>query len=354
LAWGAADNGQLGNGSTTSSPAPVPVFGLGDVTAVAGGWFAGYALRSDGTVWSWGNGAFGQRGTGACCAIVSPVPLRIPGLSDVTAIAGGYATGYALRSDGTVWAWGDGQSGALGVADDGSYSTVPVQVAGLEHLRITAIAAGYATGYALTSDGDLWAWGAGGVGQLGNNGTSNSQAVPVLNLRDVTAIAAGGSTGYAVANDAVWAWGDGSWGQLGDGSTGPASSSLVPVQVPGLTGVTALAAAAYTGYALGGDGIVAAWGEGHYGELGNNTTTGISAGPVQVAMPAGVTAIAVAAGGFNGFALHAGTAWAWGRGDFGQLGNGLTTDGLLPTAVPGLSDVTAIAGGGYTGYAVIR
>jgi alpha-tubulin suppressor-like RCC1 family protein len=181
-AWGAANNGQLGHGSTTNSLVPVPVFGLGDVTAVAGGWFAGYALRSDGTVWSWGTGAFGQRGTGGCCAIVSPVPLRIPGLSDVTAIAGGYGTGYALRSDGTAWSWGDGQSGALGDGDDESYSTVPVQVSGLEHLHITAIAAGIVTGYALTSDGSVWAWGSGNVGQLGNGGTTNSLATQVSQL----------------------------------------------------------------------------------------------------------------------------------------------------------------------------
>jgi alpha-tubulin suppressor-like RCC1 family protein len=350
-AWGGADNGQLGNGSTTNSVVPVPVFGLDDVTVVAGGWFAGYALRSDGTVWSWGTGAFGQRGTGGCCAIVSPVPLQIPGLSDVTAIAGGYGTGYALRSDGTVWSWGDGQSGALGDGNDESYSTVPVQVSGLEHLHITAIAAGIVTGYALTSDGFVWAWGAGNVGQLGNGGTTNSLAAQVSQLSHVTAIAAGGSTGYAVlGNDTVWAWGDGSWGQLGDGRGGPSSRSLEPVQVPGLTGVTALAAATFTGYALRGDGSVAAWGEGHYGQLGNNTTTTISAGPVQVSVPTGLTAIA--AGGLNGYALRDGTAWAWGQGYLGQLGNGATADGLLPATVPGLTGVIAVAGGGYTGYAI--
>jgi len=85
--------------------------------------------------------------------------------------------------------------------------------------------------------------------------------------------------------------------------------------------------------------------------LGNNTTTVISAGPVPVGVPA---AAAVAAGGFNGYALRAGSTWAWGRGDLGQLGNGTTTDGLLPTAVPGLTNVTAIAGGGGGGYAITR
>ena len=123
--------------------------------------------------------------------------------------------------------------------------------------------------------------------------------------------------------------------------------------MPGLTGVTAIAAATFTGYALRGDGTVAAWGLGHYGQLGNNTTTTVSAGPVPVAVPAGVTA--VAAGGLTGYALRAGTAWAWGRGDLGQLGNGATADGLLPAAVPGLTNATAVAGGGSgTGSAITR
>ena len=72
---------------------------------------------------------------------------------------------------------------------------------------------------------------------------------------------------------------------------------------------------------------------------------------MPVSVPTGVTV--VAAGGLNGYALRDGTAWAWGRGDLGQLGNGTTADGLLPTAVPGLTGVTAVAGGG-TGYAITR
>ncbi len=352
-AWGAGDNGQLGNGSTTGSPAPVPVFGLGGVTAVAGGGFAGYALRGDGTVWSWGTGAFGQWGTGGCCAIVSPVPLRIPGLSHVTAVAGGSGTGYALRSDGTVWSWGDGRSGALGDGDDESYSTVPVQVAGLEDLHITAIAAGFATGYALTSDGFVWAWGAGGVGQLGNNGTTNSLAVRVSNLSNVTAIAAAGSTGYALRADrTVQAWGTGTRGELGDGA---AVNSLIPVAVSGLSDISAIAAGCWgdgggAGYALRDNETVSAWGWGLYGQLGNGATD-TSLIPVAVS---GLTAIAaIAATGATGYALGADrTVRAWGRGAWGQLGNGSTDFSTVPVPVFGLTNVTAIAAGSENGYAI--
>ena len=354
-AWGSGTNGQLGNGNTaTGSLTPVRVFGLGDVTAVAGGGLTGYALRSDGTVWSWGRGAFGQWGTGACCAIVSRVPLQIPGLSNVIAIAAASGTGYALRSDGTVWSWGDGHSGALGDGDDESYSTEPVNVIGLEKQHITAIAGGYSTGYALTSSGLVYAWGAGGMGQLGNNTRTNGLAGPVSDLRNVTAIgsAQGGSNGFAmIGHDTAWAWGDGTRGQLGDGGWESGVFSAVPVQVAGLTDMIAVAGARFTIYAVRADGTVMAWGQGHYGELGNNTTTQVSA-PVKVTVPAGATA--VAGGNLSGYALQGGKVWAWGLNDMGQLGNATTKNASLPTAVTGLNNVSGIAAGGVTGYAVTR
>ena len=101
-AWGGGFRGELGNGTTANSAVPVAVFGLSDVTAVAGGGAAGYALRRDGTAWAWGSGVFGSLGNRT--GIASPVPVQVSGLTDATAIAAGDSTAYALRSNGTVWA----------------------------------------------------------------------------------------------------------------------------------------------------------------------------------------------------------------------------------------------------------
>ncbi len=152
-AWGGGFRGELGNGTTANSAVPVAVFGLSDVTAVAGGGAAGYALRRDGTAWAWGSGVFGSLGNRT--GIASPVPVQVSGLTEVVAIAGGFATGYALRGDGTVWAWGSGYSGQLGTGDDERFSVAPVQVSGLTDA--TAIAAGDSTAYALRSNGTVWA-----------------------------------------------------------------------------------------------------------------------------------------------------------------------------------------------------
>jgi len=204
------------------------------VTAIAGGGVSGYALKSDGTVWAWGNGGYGQLGNNSIAD--SHVPVHVYGLAGITAIASGYFSGYALKSDGTVWAWGYNAYGQLG-NNSTTYSHVPVQVSGL--IGITAIAGGSYSGYALKSDGTVWAWGSNLYGELGNNSSTNYSRVPVLvpvqvfGLTGVTAIDGGGASGYALkSNGTVWAWGHNDAGQLGNNST---TDSHVPVQVSSLT-----------------------------------------------------------------------------------------------------------------------
>ncbi|MCK9901458.1 RCC1 repeat- and reductase domain-containing protein, partial [Frankia sp. Cpl3] len=120
-AWGANTAGQLGNGSTTASLIPVPVTeltGLDDARAIAGGNESAYALHSDGTVWAWGLNDAGQLGNGT--QTNSTVPVQVAGLTGIRAIAastsplGTAGVGYALRRDGTVWAWGLNDAGQLG------------------------------------------------------------------------------------------------------------------------------------------------------------------------------------------------------------------------------------------------
>ncbi|HEY4993345.1 MAG TPA: hypothetical protein VII33_14820 [Nakamurella sp.] len=348
-AWGAGFGGQLGDGSTADNPVPGPVFGLGDITAIAAGFDTVYALRGDGTVWTWGTASGSGTVTG------SLVPVQVSGLSGITAVAGGFGTGYAVRGDGSMWAWGSGNAGQLGNGGTAD-SPVPVQVSGLTN--VTAIAAGgINTGYAVRGDGTVWAWGWGGLGQLGNGGTADS-AVPVQvsGLSDVTAVAGGWFNGYAIrSNGTVSAWGAGHPGALGNGGT---TDSLVPVQVSGLSTVTAIAAGFGTGYAVRGDGTVWAWGAGTDGALGNGGTAD-TAVPVQVSGLSDAVAVAVAGStaligaGANAYALRRnGIVMAWGAG--GQLGNGGTTGSPVPIQVSGLTTATGIAAGAFTGYAVTR
>jgi hypothetical protein len=345
--WGDNETWQLGRGPRVpSSPTAAPVTGVSGVAAVAGGANSRYALHTDGTVSAWGHNFHGQLGDG-WYGEWSQAPLRIPGLTGVTALAAGAYHGLALLEDGTVRGWGVMFDGGLG----GGTST-PVPVGGLT--GIGAITTTTFTAFALRDDGTVLAWGSNQSGLLGNGSTEESSEtpVPVTGLTGVTAIAANGDTAYALREDGtVWAWGLGDQGQLGTGFTCGAARchSRVPVQVAGLSGVTALASARAAAYALHADGAVSAWGSNDQGQLGNGLFCNAcySSAPVPVSGLTGVTALA--AGIATGYALRTdGTVWAWGRDEDSELGAGGTCTqpygcrATVPVRVAGLAGVTAI------------
>lgn len=296
-AWGDNSMGQLGIGSTTSSAVPVRVTGLTGVTAIAAAADTGYALRTDGTVWAFGEDTYGELGNGPG-NVESTVPVQVAALTGVTAIAAASAGGYALRADGTVWSWGYGIDGELGNSTI-TNSPSPVQVSGLS--GITGIGAGYTNGFAIAAGGTVWAWGYGGSGELGN-GAKNSSTTPVQvsGLSGVTAVTGGVSTGFALRADrSVVAWGYNSHGELGNGTV---VASSVPVVVTDLTGVTAIAGGFGGGYALRANGTVWSWGDNISGSLGNGTGVA-SHVPVQVSGLTRVVAIGSGNDGETGFAL---------------------------------------------------
>ena len=324
--WGNNSHGELGNETTNNSSSPVQVYGSNNSIAIAGGTEAVYNLfESNGTgmVAAWGNNNYGQLGNGTINNSYSP--YMISNFNNIVAIAGGGNTGYALKSDGTVWAWGYGAYGQLGNGSTTNAQTNPVQVSGLTN--IISIAGIGNTGYALKSDGTVWAWGFGTHGEIGNGSTSSSQTTPVQvsGLTNIVAIAGGGDTGYALDSSGhVWSWGYGGYGQLGNGTTTYAQTT--PVQVSGLTNIIAIAGGqgAGTGYALKSDGTVWAWGNGGYGQLGNGTTTTVQTIPVETSYLSNI--VAIVGGGNTCYALKSdGTIWAWGFGNDGELGNGTIT-----------------------------
>jgi len=245
VAWGDGSEGQLGDGSTTSSAVPVPVEGLAGVTAIAAGNLFSLALLSNGTVMAWGDNRFGALGNGT--EVNSDVPVAVTGLSGVTAITGGGFSAYALLSNGTIMSWGDNESDQLGDGQDVSTqpeSTVPVAVTGIS--TATAISAGNSHAVALLSGGTVMVWGDNDFFQLAQpngfpGGISDSDVpLAVSGLPAATAIAAGSEFTLAVvAGGAVDGWGDNAIGQLGNGTN---STSPSVVQVTGLSGVTTVAA----------------------------------------------------------------------------------------------------------------
>ncbi|MFL6121429.1 hypothetical protein [Actinophytocola sp.] len=308
-AWGNNDYGQLGNGWTSNqtgggSSVPVPVVGLTGATAIAAGGNTAYALREDGTVWAWGAGAAGQLGNGSINDASSPV--RVSNLTGVVSIAATGTNGYAVKGDGTVWSWGSNASGALGNGSSVVLSSVPVQVPGIADAK--QVAGGSSGAYIHRADGTVWAWGTNTEGQLGNGSTDTQSSAPVQvsGLTGAVAIAGGRYNGYAVKSDGtVWSWGAGSDGALGSGvncdNVDFPCASRVPVQVSGVTDATDVASFEYGGYALRADGSVAAWGFNGSYSLGNDSVYWSSPVPVDVT---GVTgASAIGGGDYAGFAV---------------------------------------------------
>ncbi|WP_129721376.1 RCC1 domain-containing protein [Xylanivirga thermophila] len=283
-AIGANSSGQLGDGSTTGTKIDfVDVLGengigfLTDVVQIDTGEYHSMALKSDGTVWSWGRNSSGQLGDGGTTNRSTPVQVK--GLADIVQISAGGSHSMALKSDGTVWTWGQNNHGVLGDGGTTNRST-PVQVKGLAD--IVQISAGGSHSMALKSDGTVWTWGE-NYGQIGD-GTTEERHTPVQVvykpnislLTDIVQISAGHSHSMALKSDGtVWAWG---CGMVGDGSI---YGQYSPVQVNDLTDVVQISAGDYHSVALKSDGTIWSWGRNSDGELGDGSTTDRST-PIQI------------------------------------------------------------------------
>jgi alpha-tubulin suppressor-like RCC1 family protein len=349
-AWGANWTGQLGNGTTTQSTLPVQVSlpSGTTVTAVAAGNATSLALTSTGQVLGWGRNASGQLGNGTTTDSSTPVLASLPSGTTVTAIATGSGThSLALTSTGQVLAWGGNQSGQLG---DGTTtnSTTPVAVSLPSGTNVIAISTGGYHSLALTSTGQVLAWGRNDWGQLGN-GTKIDSSTPVaVSLPSgTTAAAISGAELHSLAltsTGSVLAWGRNANGELGIGTTVD-SSVPVAVGLPSGTIVTAIATGMYHNLALTSTGQVEAWGGNPYGQLGDGTMTSATT-PVAVSLPSGTIVTTIAGGSMSSMALtSAGRMLAWGDNLTGQLGDGTTTSRSTPVAVIGLPAGVAIAGG---------
>ncbi|HYO52440.1 hypothetical protein [Archangium sp.] len=345
-AWGNNAYGQLGDGTTRERPLPVELAGTERVKFIVAGTYHTLALREDGTVWGWGNNSQGQLGRPASTN-PEPTPVQVPGLTGMVALAAGSTHSLALREDGTVWAWGNNRKGQLGRPASTNPEPTPAQVPDLT--GVVALAAGSTHSLALREDGTVWGWGSNGFGQLGfpSNTSPNPTPAQVPGLTGVGDVAASNDFSLALREDGtVWAWGFNAQGQLGDGTSSTSRSTPRPVE--GLKHVLALAAGARP-LAMSKDGTVWGWGWNDSGALG--TGTNIRATPVQVR---GLTStVTVSVGSDWALAVREdGTVWGWGNNNFGQLGDGTSAMRATPVRVQGLSDGVAIATGDYHALAL--
>jgi alpha-tubulin suppressor-like RCC1 family protein len=336
LAWGSNAYGELGNGTTTDSSTPAPVQHLPSgarYTTVRCVLYS-LALTTSGRVYAWGNNSSGQLGDGTTTNRLTPVKVQLPAGIKVTAVRGGGFFAMALTATGKIYAWGNNSVGELGNGTTKS-RLKPVPVSLPKGVTVKAISAGEENGLALTSTGRVLSWGAGGSGQLGDGSTKERLVPGYVKLparTTATSIAAGSLMDFAATSAGkLLAWGFNSNG-LGDGTT---KERNTPVQVKLPRGVKVVAATAGLQHvlALTTTGRVLAWGNNLNGQLGDGTTTNRLV-PVFAKLPAGTKVGQLAAGKYYSMALTAkGTVLAWGNGSTGDLGDGSTGSSPTPVTV---------------------
>jgi alpha-tubulin suppressor-like RCC1 family protein len=357
--WGRNHNGVLGVGLSPASFVPLRVAAIHEVVAVSAGRFHALAITADGKVWSWGSNYRGELGNGTTTE--ADTPQIVDGLSGIVAVAAGAEQSMALGSDGTIWAWGNNSQGVLGTGTMEFALTTPLQVLGPFGqgllTNVTNIAVGWDGHFqAVRSDGTVWGWGQNGAGQLGigvpTPGTVLVRAPIQVKgpegigfLDGVVSVVAG--TQYSLvlrADGTVWGWGKGLGGQLG---TGIFERSYTPIQTAGPDGVghmndaTEIAVGLHSSLALTGDGAMWGWGWNNDGQLGDGGFAHYVLAPSGVKGPGGEgfleNVVSISAGPGHTMAVTDDeTTWVWGFA-FGSrpgcLGNGTSDSSTTPVAV---------------------
>ncbi|KAL0213144.1 hypothetical protein RCL1_006770 [Eukaryota sp. TZLM3-RCL] len=275
LAFGNNWSGNLGDGTNTDRNSPVHVVDLNDAVAISAGSFYSLALRSDGRVLSWGSSASGQLGRTPTTDSPSNRPGLVPDLINVVTISTRSNHNLAVRSDGSVASWGNGGSGRLGngaitdhqsIQNCGSFSSAVNVSAGWHHSLI------------LLEGGDLWATGANSYGQLGLGDTDQRNSPLRIEGFKFAAVAAGGASNIGIlTNGDLVVWGRNQFSQLGDGTTTDRNRPFVLDQ---LTGVYSFSIW-YHALVVCNNRTVFGWGHNEYGRIGDGTTQ-IRSNPVPI------------------------------------------------------------------------
>lgn len=332
FAWGNNTSGALGLGDVTNRSSPVQIGAAGDWTRVLGGTDAnmlmGIGRKSAGSLWTWGNNDSGQLGLGDLTARSNPT--QVGALTTWTDVLSATSSVLAVKSDKSLWSWGANQSGQLGLGDTAARSS-PVQVGSSTDWE--KVACGRWHSLAVRTGGTLWSWGNNTGGQLGlGDLVERSSPVQIGSSTDWSKVSSGGYGCFAIkSTGTLWAWGNNQNGALG---LGDVTGRSTPTQVGALTDWKIVSAGWIdVTAAVKTDGSLWAWGNNASYQLGLGDTANRSS-PTRIGSDTDWQTVRV--GSAHMIALKTnGTLWSWGMNTTGQLGLGDVTLRSVPTQIAG-------------------
>jgi len=368
--WGSNLRGQLGTGHTGDDVLRPVLARLPHgtrITQVSSGCEFSLALTTSGRVLSWGENDFGQLGNGTIRNSATPAPVKLPAGVRITAISAGCEFGLALTAGGQLMAWGNNEAGQLGNGEIGDPDTSDGQIGALDqfeklpvlvHLpagvRVRAAAASFDYTLAVSTTGQVYAWGENSRGELGNGKSGPPNPVPgLVHLpagTRVTAVTAGDGDSLAVtARGGVLGWGLQGSGDLGNGKHSGFVTTPVSAHLPAGVRVRRVFAGCSHTLALTASGSVLGWGDNRIGQVGTARKNGTLI-PVRVPLPRGSRVVAIGGGCRHSLALTSrGQVLAW--GDRTNLGTGATRNSAVPVQVqlPARTSAIAISSGEAAG-----
>lgn len=328
--WGYNGFGQLAQNNRTNRSSPVQVDNE-EWANISLGSYYGMAIKADGTLWTWGYAADGCLGLNDLVRRSSPTQVgALTNWSNVSA-CGTYG-GVAVKTDGSLWTWGNNAQGRLGLGDKDTKRSSPTQVGAL--LTWKQGSGGDIVSGAVKTDNTLWMWGNNGNGDLGINTQGPGIASPVQVSGSWSYINIGASNAHGIkTNGALFGWGSASSGAIGSNSYINFSS---PVQI---TSTTDWASVSRNGggvaAAIKTDNTLWVWGNNNYGQNGQNNAGGF--GSTNRSSPTQLGSAdwsQVSCGGSNVAAIKTNkTLWTWGRNNYGSLGQNNTIARSSPVQV---------------------
>ena len=318
-------------------------------TKISTGYNSNHALKSNGTLWNWGDGSFGQFGNNSLFDNYEPTQTTLTGA--YLFFNAGRLNTFVIKNTGTLWGSGDNLYGNLGVNSTSEYSGTFLQIGTATNWKQVSAGTGYT--FATKTDNTLWGWGQNNNYQMGNNSCCADRLSPgqIGTDTDWKLAIACSSTPVGLGlktNGTLWGWGGNGSALLGPSNV---SSRAVPTQLSSDTDWETLATGAAHALALKTNGTLWAWGVGFNGQAGDELTPlYFRDTPRQIGTD---TWSYIACGFQNSFAIKSdGTLWAWGRNDTGQLGDGTTIERRLPVQIGTDTDWVSVAAGFQHGVAL--